>query len=291
MKIKYTKLLKIRLIKKKKKKIIKNYLNTKLIYLDLKGRKKNNEFVIINNYRIFQSNFKFIKNKFYNKKYLKTTDIFNKASRIIIYKYLHFFKKELNTAFLKVKVIWSFLYTYNIFFLSFFNDLYYLTAILNKKFQRSTYYLILNFIKNKIFINFQDKKKNNFFFLSAGLFIKFFEKKKSFKKNKTIKLLMAKFMRKLFIISKIKETSLIVKKTPLFLIEFLTLLNTPIIHKFPDPIEKKTIEEKDSNKGIIKFIYFIFLQNIDFSLNKGPQKGRVKRKILRKIIINNKLID
>lgn len=102
---------------------------------------------------------------------------------------------------------------------------------------------------------------------------------------------MAKFIRKLFLVSKIKTVILIIKKIPLFLIEFLTLLNTPIIHKFIDPINKKIIEEKDENKVILNFVYFIFLQNIDFSLNKGPQKGRIKRKILRKLIINNKIID
>ncbi len=102
---------------------------------------------------------------------------------------------------------------------------------------------------------------------------------------------MAKFLRKLFIISKIKTLILLVKRTPLYLLEFLTLLNTTIIHKFIDPIENKIIEEKNTDKNIVNFQYFIFFKNIDFSLNKGPQKGRIKRKILRKIIINNKIID
>lgn len=140
-------------------------------------------------------------------------------------------------------------------------------------------------------MNLQNFNRKNYLFLSTGLFIKFFEKKKSFKKNKTIKMLMAKYMRKLFLISHIKNTSLIIKKTPVFLIEIINLLNSPIAHKFIDPVDNKIIEEDENDSLLIKFSYFIFLQSIDFSLNKGKKRGRIKRKILRKIVFENKITD
>jgi len=54
---------------------------------------------------------------------------------------------------------------------------------------------------------------------------------------------MAKYLRKLFIISKITNIILILKNNPSNLTEILKLINTPIVHKFVDPIEHKEIDE------------------------------------------------
>jgi hypothetical protein len=155
------------------------------------------------------------------------------------------------------------------------------------------YYLIFSFFKNKLSINLQNYKKKNYTAISPGLFIKFFEKKKSLKKSKTIKFLMAKYIRKLFIISKITNIILIIKNTPSNLVEILKLINTPIIHKFIDPIEHKEIDE--SNLKIryfwAKFFFFIFSKNVSFSKNKERKRGRIKRKILRKLVLENRLVD
>ena len=111
------------------------------------------------------------------------------------------------------------------------------------------------------------------------------------KKNKTIKLLMAKYLRKLFLISKIKNIILILKKIPVFLNEIINFFNMPIAHKFLNPIEGRNIEENENNFTQIKFLYFIFLENKNFSKNKIAQRGRIKRKILRKVIFENKIVD
>lgn len=277
--------------KYKIKRILKlNYLNNKFIYLPI-YYKNNIDFYNYINYSAFEYNTNFIMYKFYNVKYYKITENFKKLNKIFKYKYRVFLHRNPLFVLLKINIIWNYIYLYNIFFTSIFNDIYYLLKIFSSSKNKINYFLILNFFNNKLFVNLQNFKKRNYFFLSTGLFIKFFEKKKSFKKSKTIKLLMSKFIRKLFIISKIKNIILIIKKNPVFLIEILSLLNLPIAHKFTNPIDKKIIEEKNENKILIKILYFIFLKNIDFSLNKGPQRGRIKRKILRKIIINNKIID
>lgn len=141
----------------------------------------------------------------------------------------------------------KFLYIYNYFFSTTFIDLFYLIKFFKTRQQRVLHYLILNFTQNKLFVNIQNYAKKNYLFLSAGLFIKFFEKKKSFKKNKAIKLLMAKYIRKLFLISKIKNTILIIKKTPVYLLEMLKLINSPIAHKFVNPFDKIIIEELEES--------------------------------------------
>lgn len=102
---------------------------------------------------------------------------------------------------------------------------------------------------------------------------------------------MAKYVRKIFLISRIKNTILILKKNPIFLNELINFFNAPIAHKFLDPVENRIIEENDTNLVWIKFLYFIFVENKDFSKNKLPQRGRIKRKILRKVYFENKIVD
>jgi hypothetical protein len=160
-----------------------------------------------------------------------------------------------------------------------------------KKKNRLIYSLILSFKKNKLYVNLQNLNKKNYLSLSAGLFIKFFEKKKSLKKNKTIKLLMAKYVRKLFLVSKIKNVILMIRRIPVFINEIINFFNMPIAHKFLNPIDGKNIEENENNFTQIKFLYFLFLENKNFSKNKIAQKGRIKRKILRKVVFENKLVD
>jgi hypothetical protein len=104
-------------------------------------------------------------------------------------------------------------------------------------------------------------------------------------------MLMAKYVRKLLVISRIYELILIVKRTPVFLLEIIKLLNQPIPHKFIDPLEERLIDETEKNKKWIKFFYFVFLNNKSFVKNKTRLAGRVKRKIRRKVIFGNKVVD
>lgn len=106
--------------------------------------------------------------------------------------------------------------------------------------------MVVSFPQNRMFVNLLNSKKKNFLFLSSGLFIKFFEKRKSFKKNKTIKILIAKYLRKIFIMTRLKNIVLISKNTPSSLVDFLVFLNTPIVHKFQDPLTNDIIEEKQN---------------------------------------------
>jgi hypothetical protein len=92
-------------------------------------------------------------------------------------------------------------------------------------------------------------------------------------------------------ISKIKNIILVIKKIPVFINEIINFFNTPIAHKFLNPIDGKNIEENENNYTQLKFLYFLFIENKNFSKNKTPQKGRIKRKILRKVTFENKIVD
>ena len=148
---------------------------------------------------------------------------------------------------LRHDIIFDFLYLYNYFFNSIYIDIFYIYKYVKPRHRRLLHFLILSFTKNKFFVNLKNYAKKNYLFLSPGFFIKFFEKKKSFKKNKIIKLLMSKYVRKLFLISNIQNTVLIIKRNPINLLEIVNLFNTPIVHKFLNPVDRKIKEEKNLN--------------------------------------------
>lgn len=263
------------------------YIKTIQIYYPIFWKININFYSTIS-FNVYQNEFRWINRKFNNIKYHKLIDNLKYKNNKIKTKLPNLFNKFYNN---RLNLINSFIFLYNYFFYSIYIDIYYFTKFVKAKKNKLFYFLILSFKKNKLFINITNSLKKNFLSMSTGLFIKFFEKKKSFKKNKTIKLLMAKYIRKIFLISRIKNSILILKKNPIFLIEIINFFNSPIAHKFIDPIENKIIEETNDNFIWIRFLYFIFIENKDFSNNKKPQKGRIKRKILRKVIFGNKIID
>lgn len=159
--------------------------------------------------------------------------------------------------------------------------------------RKSIFRLILSFRSQKLFFNLQNFKKRNLTSITPGFFVKFFDKKKSIKKKKNIKLLTAKYLRKFFLLLKIKNIIFFIKNNPINLIEFITTLNTPLIHSFLDPKEKIFINEREKIplKPITKILYFIFLKSIDYGFNRKRKIGRIKRKIYRKLVLQNNIID
>jgi len=248
----------------------------------------NTNFHYFMKYNAYQNTFKWINKKYNNHKYHKIIISLKLKLQKTKIKKKSIFIKYPNFKFI---FVYNFIFLYNCFFLSIFLDLYNLIKFLKAKKKNYFYFLFLSFWKNKFFINLKNFRKKNYLSFSTGLFIKFFEKRKSIKKNKAIKLLMAKYLRKLFIISKINNLILVIKKTPLFINELINFLNTPIAHKFLNPIDQKIVDESISKNLSIRFLYFIFMENKNFSKNKIASKGRIKRKILRKITFENRIID
>lgn len=193
--------------------------------------------------------------------------------------------------FFRKKRILSFLKTYLLFFASSSIDVLHFLKKNKIKKNKLFFYLIFSFNNGRLFVNIQNHKKRNFFFLSQGFFIKFFEKKKSLKKTKTFKMLTAKYLRKLYLLNRIKYNIFIIKKNPVFFLEILNFLHSPIIHKFNAPYIDGLVEEKKSNNTLIKVLYFVFIKNKDFSKNKYKKKGRIKRKITRKLVLENSVTD
>ena len=90
--------------------------------------------------------------------------------------------------------------------------------------------------------------------------------------------------------SNIKYLHLYVQGIPLYLNDILKKLLNPSISLYLNPFSKKEIDEANYNNNF-KFIYSFFLHNKPFGLMKKKKEGRLKRKIQKRLILLNKIID
>ena len=162
---------------------------------------------------------------------------------------------------------------------------------LGKRKHKPLYKIYFTFHLTRLYINLWDTKNRNYVSLSAGLFLKFFQGKRSLKKNKIFRLLLVRFFRKILIVSGIKNVSLYLKKTPRDTTELFNVLNQPLPAPFFDPVQQKKVIETWQNHHTLDVRYLYFLRAISFTNMKVKKKGRLKRKIARKIIKKNKIMD
>jgi len=73
----------------------------------------------------------------------------------------------------------------------------------------------------------------------------------------------------------------------------LQILQKPLNHSFVDPITGETVDEElpQSSKTLFNFVYIVFLKNKPYGQMKIPNEGRLKRKIRRRIVKLNRIID
>lgn len=176
----------------------------------------------------------------------------------------------------------------------FFNTLKFGRFLYFKKIDSTFAYdpkLFFTFSSRRLFFNLRDRQNKNYFSLAVGIFLKYFNYQKSLKKTKSFKFLLAKFLRKILIVSGIRDMVLYLKRPPVLLAELFRFLTRPIISPFFDPISNKTIIEDDDNYVTFNFKYFFFLRSVSFTHMKRKQKGRLKRKISKKIIKRNRITD
>lgn len=155
----------------------------------------------------------------------------------------------------------------------------------------SNYRLFFNFKKNRFFINLLNCINKNYMSLSNGLFIKYFNFKKSLKKKKLLKLLLLKYLRKMFLILKITNLNLFIKSAGFFLNEFLSILIQPSEKSFLNPLSRKIINDEARLVSRFHFSYIFFINTKNFSFLKLRKKGRIKRKIQRRLLKLNPIID
>ena len=155
----------------------------------------------------------------------------------------------------------------------------------------SYYNIYFNFRSNRFFISVLNSKGRLYTSLSVGLFLKFFQNKKSLKKNKLFKLLLSKYLRKLLIISNIKNIYLYIKKTPTHIYEICNLLTSPLPKPFFNPLKGISIIESSEKHYNLNIRYIFFTKTKSFTNMKVCRKGRLKRKIQKRILKSNRITD
>jgi len=166
--------------------------------------------------------------------------------------------------------------------------LYYKHSTCSSHFDHKLY---LTFSPSRFYVNFRSFTNLNYFSLSVGLFLKFFNNQKSLKKTKTFKFLLVKLLRKILVVSGIRHFMIFFKRAPILLAEVFRFLTSPLITPFHDPVQNRTIVEDDRQYVRFSFKYFFFLKTVSYTTMKGKQKGRLKRKISKKIIKRNNISD
>jgi len=160
----------------------------------------------------------------------------------------------------------------------------------NKTLYKSPKVLLLNFKRNRFFPSLKLLNGETYLTLSLGLFSSFFHKGKFFIKNKAVYLVLASFLRKILIYSSFKELILFVLKTPIYLQELLSTINSPVINFYKHPFNDTVVNENNFLNRFY-FSYFIFSSNKPYNFIKTRKKGRVKRKISKRVTSINRLTD
>ena len=149
---------------------------------------------------------------------------------------------------------------------------------------------MLNFKRLRFFPVIRTTKNTVFASLSLGLLAKFFQKGKFFLKSKIVYLVTAIFLRKILLFSSFTNLILLVNKKPRYFNEILNSITTSGITTYEHPFQNTTVNEV-SRPTRFTFPYIVFTHNKPYGKIKNKQKGRLKRKISKKIVQINKILD
>jgi hypothetical protein len=95
----------------------------------------------------------------------------------------------------------------------------------------------------------------------------------------------------LLIVAGVRQFTIFFKRPPILLAEIFRFLTSPLITPFHDPVSEKVRVEDEKQFTRFSFKYFFFLKTVPYTTMKGKQKGRLKRKISKKVIKRNRISD
>lgn len=153
--------------------------------------------------------------------------------------------------------------------------------------------LNLNFKRKRFFPVIRTLCGLTFFTISLGILAKYIKKGKSFTKKKANFLLVAGFLRKILLYSSLYNLMLMIRRTPMFLQEILSLINNPISNLYKHPFSSKQVNELKEFKlgNPFNFSRVVFTTTKAYGPVKVKNKGRLKRKITKKLNIIGRVTD
>lgn len=158
-------------------------------------------------------------------------------------------------------------------------------------YEYSRYSFVLNFKKQRFFPHMYNiLYKKTLFNSSLGIFSKNFSNKKSFLRSKASYLMSATFLRRILIYLRLPNIILKIIKIPKFLkdIMFTILSNSNAL--YTHPYSKNLIIEKNIKTGFT-FDLVLFTNNKAYGPVKRKKRGRLKRKISKKLFLYNNILD
>ena len=153
--------------------------------------------------------------------------------------------------------------------------------------------MCLNFKNRRFFPLMNDISTNKTIYNnSLGIIAKYFSNSKSYLRSKSSFILSSSYLRRLVTHLLIKDLRLLIKKTPLFLRDILNTLFQASNKLYKNPFnDKQLVNEKDMAGIFPRINYVMFVNNRGFGNPKNKKKGRLKRKISKRVFLLNSIVD
>jgi hypothetical protein len=130
------------------------------------------------------------------------------------------------------------------------------------------------------------------FTTSLGCIAKYLNKGKSHLKKKSVFLLAAVLLRRILLYSGLVDMHLIVTRVPQYFQEILSQIHLPSKSLYYHPfLSKKLVDESHDKVQTFDFKYISFVKTKSYGYTKWKKKGRLKRKITKRIHSVNRVID
>jgi len=155
----------------------------------------------------------------------------------------------------------------------------------------SLHTLDLNYAKKRFFPQLKNTfSQQTLFNNSLGITSKRFSKSKKFLKSKTSYMFSASYIRRLLTYLNIKDMYLVIRKIPTFLKDIIRVILSPTNVLYKNPYLNEVVNEKQLNIQF-SFSYVFFFNNKPYGVVKKKKRGRLKRKIMKRVILLNNIID
>lgn len=149
---------------------------------------------------------------------------------------------------------------------------------------RPFYFIRWSSRSNKPILSLQDRHNKTLLHLYSGIFIKFYEKRKSLRKSKLVTITMFNYFRTVLMFSHYRQFMVVLKgRTPFVQELFLVLSQKP-----KTLLANLTPEELDLLREQVgrpfSFCYLLYFHNQPYCFFKTRSRGRIKRKIRRRLV-------
>jgi hypothetical protein len=151
--------------------------------------------------------------------------------------------------------------------------------------------LVLNYKRLRFYPVIRDPRGYTLFNCSLGIIAKFLNKGKAFTKKKAVYLLLFSLIRKILLFSKLESMSLVLNRLPKYLQEFMSTLYTPAVTIYSNPFKTSQLMSETKEDTHFDFKYVQVITSKSYGYIKMGKKGRLKRKISKRVQLSNRVLD